>query len=349
MRRLAAIAAALACAALLCASPLAVAATPSESRLAAAASRANRGLELLGRVSAPLGLPRNSSIAVLKLENRDGYEIFVVAFGQTVALTVSRAGDPSAVTVYLAHGRVTPVSIRASFAERGRIGLRLRSSAQALRLPRRPGCALPGGIVVGRTGVYVGELSFQGEGGYTSARVHRVKGTSIDLGALSSCLGGLGRKQRRAALPPARFPGLRTATADGRAPAPPGVPTHPSTGPKPTALVADAKLPLVRTVFAARARGSSRPRFLATEEASEGPLGVVRYAFVPGPRAAFAFDGPLSLAGVTPPPPFSGTATFQHGPRATKSWTGSLAVSFLGAPDVPLTGSSFKAQLTRGW
>jgi hypothetical protein len=328
MRRLAAIAA-LACAVLLWASPAAVAATPSASRLTAAASQANRELELLGRVAAPIGLPRHGAIAVLRLENRDGYEISVVAFGQTVALAVSRADNPSAVTMYLAHGRVTPTSIRASFAARGRIALRLGSSSQALRLPRHPGCALPGHGVIGRSGVYVGKLSFQGEDGYTSARAHRVKGTSIDLRALSSCLTGLSRK-RLAALPPS-------------------VPTHPSAGPKPTTLVADDKLPLARTVFAARAGGSSRSRFLATEEGSEGSLGVVRFVFVSGPRPAFAFDDALSFAGVTPPPPFSGTATFQRGPGAGKSWTGSLAVSFLGAPDVPLTGSPFRAQLTRGW
>lgn len=328
MRRLAAIVA-MACAALLCASPVvSAAARPAQSPLVAAASQANRVLELLGRASAPVGPSRNGEITVLRLENRDGYEISVIALEQTVALAVSRSNDPSAVTIYLAHGRVTPSSIRASFAARGRIALRLGASSQALRLPRSPGCRLAGGVV-GRIGVYVGELSFQGEDGYTSALAHRVKGTSIDFRALSSCLAGQGRK-RLAALPP-------------------GVPTHPSTGPKPTALVADAKLPLERTIFSAQARGSSYPRFLAEEEGSEGSLGIVRFAFVRGPRPTFAFDDALSLAGVTPPPPFSGSATFQHGLGPGKSWTGSLAVSFLGAPGVPLTGAPFKAQLARGW
>jgi hypothetical protein len=198
-----------------------------------------------------------------------------------------------------------------------------------LRLPPRPGCPLSGRGVVGRSGVYVGQLSFQGEDGYTSARVHRVKGTSIDLRALGPCT--TARSRRLLVAPP------------------PGVSTHPSGGPKPTTLVADAKLPLERTVFTAQALGSSQPRFLAEEESSEGSIGIVRIASARGPRSSFAFDDSLSLGGVTPPPPFSGTATFQHGPGEARSWAGSLAVSFLGAPDVPLAGSPFKAQLARGW
>jgi len=331
MRRLAAALAAV-CLTLLCASAAAAAPSSPATRLRAEASRIDRELALLGRVSAPPGLPRHGSVVQARLENRDGYEISVLGFGQSVVLGVSRGDELSGVetSLYLAHGEVTPTSIRASFADRGRVSLRFRPKGRPLRLPAGLGCPLPPDGVVGRTGVFVGKLSFRGEAGYTSVDARRAQGSSIDAGALTSCLGGLGAK-RRAALPP------------------PGVSTHPTPGPKPTALAADAKLPLARTVFAAEARGTRRPLFLALSEASEGSLGIVRYAFAPGPRAAFAFDDALSLAGVTPPAPFSGTATFQRGAGAAKSWSGSLAVSFLGAPGVALTGPRFEAQLTRGW
>jgi hypothetical protein len=353
MRRFATIAGTLACAALLWAASAAAATSPSRPGLLAEAARLHGELELLGQLSTPVDLPRNGTVVQLRLENRDGYRIAVLAFGQTVLLGVSRGHSRFPTTIYLTHGRVTPTSIRASFAGRGRIAVRFRPPGQTLRLPRRFGCKGPGHGVIARFGVYVGELSFQGEGGYTSARARRMKGSSIDLAALTSCLRHAARGPG-AAFSPARSPAGLLATAgpagaNQKTPSPPGVPTHPSTGPKPTTLVADSKLPLSRTLFAAQAHVGGRARFLALEESSEGSIGIVRYVLVPGPRAAFAFDDPLSLAGVTPPAPFSGSATFRHGPGGAKSWTGSLAVSFLGAPDVPLTGSQFSTQLTRGW
>lgn len=344
MRRLAAIGAVLA-GALLSGAPAASATPVRVARIEAEASRAKHELELLGGVSSPAGLPRGGSIAVLKLENHDGFEISVLAFGQTVALEVARPHDRRQRTAYLAHGTVTPSSIRASFAERGRIAVRLRGSGSGSNLPAPPGCAPSGHGAIGRSGVYVGELSFRGEGGYTSVDAHRVKGVSVDLDALDTCIAD-GNRDSRAALPPGL---LDPAAARTSAPAPPGVPTHPSTGPKPTALIADAKAPLARTVFAALARGARSTTFLAAETSSEGQLGVVRYAFVHASRAMFAFDDSLSLAGVSPPAPFSGSASFQHGPGAARSWTGTLAVAFLGAPYVPLTGAPFATQLIRGW
>jgi hypothetical protein len=332
--------------ALLCATPAGATPAPrSRAALPARVSRVGAQLELLGRVSSPLGLPSNGSIAQLTLEAGDGYEISVLAFEQTVLLAVSRREDPFATTMYLAHGRVTPRSIRASFADRGRIALRFRPSGRLLRLPPGSACASHRGGVLARLGVYVGELRFRGEGGYTSAQAHRVKGSSIDIGALVDCLGGV-TADRHAVLPSLRLP---APSPHGSVAYPPSVPTHPTTGPKPTTLIADDKLPVAQTVFGAQAYGSGRVQFLATEAASEGSIGIARFVFAAAPPAAFAFDDALSLAGVTPPPPFSGSATFTHGVGGARSWTGSLAVSFLGAADVPLTGASFNASLRRGW
>jgi hypothetical protein len=113
-------------------------------------------------------------------------------------------------------------------------------------------------------------------------------------------------------------------------------------------LIADDKLPLSRTLFWAQLRGA-RTRFLALDERSEGRIGVIRMVIANGPQSAFSFDDPLASAAVAPPAPFSGKGAFQHGPGSEKSWTGSLAVSFLGAPGVPLTGLPFRTQLLQGW
>jgi hypothetical protein len=127
------------------------------------------------------------------------------------------------------------------------------------------------------------------------------------------------------------------------------VQTHPSRGPKPTTLLADRKTPLTRTVFAAQVRGPGKVRLFALESASEGSIGVIRAVKAEAAPSVLSVDGILSRASVKPPAPFSGTGAYEQGPGNAKSWTGSLAVSFLGAPHVPLTGSPFVARLARGW
>jgi hypothetical protein len=353
---------------LLCAAPASAAeASPSARQLYAGVARLNDELALMGQGSSTLGLPGNVSLSELRFQNRDGYTISVVAFGQTVALSVSRARthsrrdgkthrkirDRVSATTYLAHGKVTPTSIVASFGDRGRIAVRFRPSGHGVHATRNAGCKRRRGGVIADLGVFTGELRFEGEGGYTSAEVHRMPGRSVDLAALLACLFGLS-PGRHAALPSPsaplgiHLPGLVAAGLDS-APSSPSVPTHPSTGPVSTTLVAGRKLALSRTVFAAQARGNGPTHFLALDQVSEGSLGVVRLAYVRGAPSAFAAEDTLSSATATPPPPFSGTATLEHRPQSTKSWSGSLAVSFLGAPHVPLTGPPFSALLARGF
>jgi hypothetical protein len=301
----------------------------------------------------PHGVPRNRALVELELENRDGYTIAVAGFGQTVALSVARGRHPSASTTYLAHGTVTPTSIRASFADRGRIAVRFLPTGRAIRAKPQSRCGAPRDGVIGRHGVFVGELQFHGEGGYTSADVHRARGRSVDFRAFVSCLLAPVRRGRRAALSvetiPVGLPGFGAPGLYGTAAPAAGVRTHPSGGPRVTTLFADGRLPLARTAFAAQARGAGRVRFLALDERSEGSIAIVRYAQARAPSPTFVSDDALSLASVTPPPPFSGTGTLQRGDAGDKSWTGSLAVSFPGAPKLPLTGQLFSTSLTRSW
>ena len=330
---------------------------PSAPALFAQASRPYDELALLGQGTSPLGLPRHSPLSEFKFTNHDGYTISVVAIDQTVALSVSRehvhrhARHPmrSSATTYLAHGKVTSTSIEASFADRGRIEVHFRPTGPGVRADRHAGCRKSSNGMLGRPGVFVGELSFHGEGGYTSADVHRVHGGSIDFRALISCLLGA----RRHSLISHSLSGLPApaivAYLGGSGIAPPGVPTHPTGGPRPTSLLADRKLPLARTVFAVQRRGRGRTRFLALDESSAGSIGIIRVATATGSRSSFSFDERLSHAEVVPPAPFSGDGAFQHGPGGEKSWTGPLTVSFLGAPRTPLTGAPFRTQLVQGW
>jgi hypothetical protein len=57
---------------------------------------------------------------------------------------------------------------------------------------------------------------------------------------------------------------------------------------------------------------------------------------------------PLAEATVTPPAPFSGSATFHLDDPKTATWTGDLAVELPGAGKVPLTGGDIAAGLCNG-
>jgi hypothetical protein len=333
--------------------------TPSAPALLARVTQPRDELALLGQSSGPFGLRGKNAASEFKFTNRDGYQFTVVAFGQTVALSVTNgredlprsAAGRFSTTTYLAHGKATPTSIQASFADRGRIALRFRPSGRELHASRDAGCRRPSGRVIAQLGLFVGELRFRGEGGYTSAEIHRVHGGSVDLAALVSCRPGATLPEQDGfsalSLGPSTHGNVRGPHgADSHSPA---VPTHPSRGPKRTTLLASLKLPLSRTVFGAQSRGEGSARFLAAEEASSGRIGIVRLVSASGPKSAFTFDVTLADAAVSPPTPFAGKGVFQQGIGEAESWTGSLAVSFLGAPQVPLTGSPFKTQLVQGW
>ena len=122
------------------------------------------------------------------------------------------------------------------------------------------------------------------------------------------------------------------------------------TVPNRTTLLADRKTPLTRTVFAAQARGRGqgappRPRVGQRRVDRRDPLrqgtGAARLS------SASTTSFPARASGR--PRRSAARAPIEQGPGNAKSWTGSLAVSFLGAPHVPLTGSPFVARLARGW
>jgi len=348
---------------LLCAVPAAAAEMPSPATAPALFSQVsglNQISELLGRPSRSPDPRRGPSFSLIRFKNHDGYTISVLASRQTIALRVARdfgrdhRPRQALTTTYLAHGRATPTSIEASFGDLGRISLRFRPSGRELHATQRAGCKRPHGLPIARVGLFVGELRFRGEDGYTSARAHRVHGGSIDLRSLIRCLLSGRSSDRSALLPSTTLPiDLRPfgigADRLGAKPGTPGAQIQPSDRPRSTILFSDYKLPLARTIFAAATRGSGRTHFLAFEASSEGSIGIARIALATAKQGAFSSDDSLSRATVAPPVPFTGTASFEHGSGSSKSWTGSLAVSFLGEPHLPLAGAPFEAQLVRGF
>ena len=224
-----------------------------------------------------------------------GYEIVVEGAQSTVFLSVFRPGAPSgrsgsarsssashgpssfgaAITTYIARGKVSSAGLRASFADLGRVAVHFHPSRHAA-LAR--GCH--GGSHSLVSGVFRGAIDFEGEGGYTSAHLHRAKGIVRLLGS-SGC-----------STPPARTPrrsrSSRPLPSPGRA--------------KITSFAAGWKSALGATIFSAATDSSHTARFLAASEQSEGQLAVYRLALAFAPSRSFVFDSALSSASLTPPP-----------------------------------------------
>ena len=302
------------------------------------------------------------------LDAPHGYRIHVSGHGPTVTLSVFRPnalsvdglaailgvpvkghGVPAsfgvAFSTYIARGEASARSIRADFPGFGRVAVRFHPSGRITRLgPRGGGCRLP--RAASRAGVFRGEVDFEGEGGYTAAHVHSARGdVVVPLPSRCSSSTRAVRSPRRAAawLPPRAAEMLRAAGVPSRT-IPPA-----SGGPKTTFVEAFRKSPLGLTAFDAIGDGAHPARYIAAVEQSEGQVAVYRLALGVAPSQTFTSDSALSSASVAPPSPFSGEGAYRQAGGGDKSWTGSLAVSFPGAENLPLTGPQFTVQLARSW
>ncbi|HEY6551192.1 MAG TPA: hypothetical protein VIY71_08350 [Solirubrobacterales bacterium] len=256
----------------------------------------------------------------------NGYKITVSGYDATAAITVAKP-DPShgrqAWSTYVARGKVTPTAIHAGFGSLGRVDMDFRPSGGITHGRRHRHCIGPDRYTI-RPGAFVGSVRFRGEDGYASAKVHRVKGKVVTPRFLR-CLDSFFEQFERG-----------------------GQKGGPAERPKVTRLTAFLRSGLTAMFFSASERGG-KAGYLAEMEQTVGSLGVFRGAFVRALPTTFAANSALSFAGVTPPAPFSGSGSFQRDPTGVKNWTGSLAVSFPGAPNVPLIDSRFHTQLTRSW
>ena len=257
----------------------------------------------------------------------DGHKITVGGYDATAVLTVAKSDPASgrhAWSTYVARGKVSPTAIQAGFGGLGRVDMRFHQSGAVTYGKRHRHCLGADRYTI-RRGVFVGSVRFRGEGGYVSTQVHRVKGKVVTPRFLRC------------------FDSLFEELEGGG-----GAPHAKKERPKVTRLYSFLRSGLTAVFFEANERGG-KAGFLAEMEQTVGSLGVFRGVSVRASPATFAFDSALSSAGVTPPAPFSGSGSFQRAPNGAKNLTGSLAVSFPGAANVPLTDPRFKTQLTRSW
>lgn len=260
----------------------------------------------------------NSSFA---LKTRDGYEVEVFGLGEagTAFVSITRNGGKSS-TGYAARGTVSSSRLAASFGKFGNVAMRFQPAAS--RPWNKPDRVCQGsGRFVNRTGTFVGSFRFRGEGGYVSVAVKRAKGHVVSVAAQCERAQRAGRKQLS-------FEPSQNGTWG---------PEVPYVGSRWRSGVSGAEFLAV---------GGRVGLIYAGSEETLGSVALFHYALLKkAPAKNVKVSNSLTSARVSPPPPFSGSATYRAAPDGKRTWTGSLTVNFPGAEHYSLTDPPFKASI----
>lgn len=240
----------------------------------------------------------------------NGYAIFFEMNRGKASL--SAEGDEGS-AIYKGKGSLVDGHIHFGLGKLGAIDARFKPNGSIDRL--RPPKSCKGREQVVRNGVFVGSIKFRGENGYTQLNVPRVYGTMA-------------------------------SPRSWKCPESPG--SHPGDTIDLPAMLG-AFTPHRRVVFAAIGASGLVPFrfFIAGTSEHLGPLTINRSALVEGKSASFEASKDLSSATVSPPKPFTGTASFKRNEDGSTEWSGTLSVPLPGIESIALTGSTFTANLAR--
>ncbi len=203
----------------------------------------------------------------------------------------------------------------AKFSGFGQVRFRFIPNGRQRQVPPPPWCDGPNGLVL--DGRVVGQMRFVGEEKYTSLTVRRAK-ASVETWPKMRC---------------------RYLEPDGR---------HQAQ--KVTASFFAFNEVRPNTLFSVK-RYSKRRRQASkqvdfgvyTSSFSKG-VAIYRAVRIAADNSTFVVpDAEASPENVIfrPPPPFSGTASFQRTPESLFTWEGDLSVQFPGVEPLPLTGPKF--------
>jgi hypothetical protein len=280
----------------------------------------------------PVIKPKSLSLS-LPLPASDGYFASIETEGhRKVSLRVSKGGISG---TYVALGRVSRKGIEADFGDFGQVSLRFKPKSRFT--PRGPlaGFSLPsflrqtckGKRSVGERGLFQGDVSFKGEGGYTQIAAHRLKGKVVRT-YRRVCRGGFD--------PSRDIPGLREeAVVVGAAAQGFGVQRY-----------------LLATEISVASGGEELTSAIAFggERKKVGPVSVTKVGIVIEEAGSLeispAGNQPVT-AEVTIGKPFEGTASYLREGKGPPSWTGTLAVRLPDSGLVSLAGPEFEAELCR--
>jgi len=272
------------------------------------------------------------------LEAQHDYTVTVVGEGDIVVVEVSRPpahgkedalekllGSKRSVTAYVARGTVTEHRIVASFGKFGKVDVRFRPTGRVVESGQRRGCRGTDHFT-SQLGVFVGGVRFSGEERYVAVRSHRARGR------IRSPL-----RLHCSSRHPRSFSSSRAR------------PVREQPSFTPTFLTATWRH-AVSSLELITFRIGKTTLFAAVNEESLGSMARMRFALATAPsKKTVAFNEALTEATITPPEPFHGKGTYRAASDGTTTWTGSLSVSFPGAPRLPLTGEAFKAALVTGF
>jgi hypothetical protein len=275
------------------------------------------------------GAPAQGRIEVeprFQLIGSHGYRLLISARLATVTIGVAKASDTArsgSSTTYVARGVSGPNGIHADFQQFGRVDVSFHPTAPAARgLP--PDCF--GGTTGAATipGYFTGTIDFEGQGGYTILRSHRVRGEVV-LPPTEQCPLVAGGANPLEEDPSAELPPSKTRMT----------------------LSALDKSGTGGLLFVARRAGKTG--FYAERFGTVGQIGLLSLDYALGPRSSFTSDPQVSHGTVQPPAPFTGSATLRRGPGGKRIWSGDLAAVFPGDETVPLTGTEFHTTLSRSF
>lgn len=257
----------------------------------------------------PLGPP-----GAFRLEASNSYSIAVRGYQfpgkpSLLEMVVRKRG---ALARYFAPATVTDTSIRADLGGLGEIDVAFRPSGEVQRA--RGNCDRTSTAF--DAGFYEGTIEFNGEEGYTQVSTTRVEG-DLQFFLEFFCPELVGRVRARG-VPGAELRAWRRELA----------------GPS---FAASKNHPAGRTTFSASVFDQ------------RGEVEIQRFVGVKAESRAFHYASKLQSASVTPPAPFSGSATFRRGVKSARRWTGSLEVDFPGRSNVRLAGGPRRVELFHGY
>jgi|GEM_PF-850092 len=253
-------------------------------------------------------------VTEVQLRGSNGYQLQVFADYRHVVTVVARRGG--LMTEYSVRGTENgKYGVKARLSGLGSVQFRFVPNGRQHRATAPPWCEGPGGWLL--EGVVRGRIRFTGEDGYTQVAVKRAK-AEVETWPRRRCR----------VLEPGRGPRKWTASFEAFREVPPNV------------------LFLVKR-YAKRFRPSSRRVvFQMYAGFSRGPVHILRTASAAASVSSLVFLDPKSAPEnftVAPPPPFSGTATFQRTPESVFAWEGDLSVQFPGVAPIALAGPAFHA------
>jgi hypothetical protein len=271
-------------------------------------------LALIAPAAARASAASHELLYRFETRSANGYRIVVSAHVSTLVLGVirnERARRAEVATYYVARAKTHDGRISSRIGSLGSVSMAFHPTG-AERV-EQANCR--SSLTRSRPGTFVGSLRFLGEGGYVKLDARRLRGVELRRGpeCNPSAASRIEAKEKIDRL----YAGFR----DG----------------------------LDATYFYAQKPASGGSLYEAEVDTGGSEYAVQRFAYAYAPASTFATDDSLSFAELTPPYPFSGTGSVQRAADGAPAWSGSLAVSFPGAAEVPLTGPPFKAQLTRSW